>query len=708
VTSEPASLAPPVPESRPVALTAHGDERIDEWYWLSDREDPAVIAHLEAENGFTAAMTKGQAELRDRLYEEIVARIQETDLSVPTRRGPWWYYSRTVEGLQYPIHCRRPGSPDGSPAVPLAERPTDPSQIEGSEVVLLDENEAAGDGDFFAVGEFDVSPDHRLLAYSTNTDGSERYTLRFRDLSTGQDLDDVVEGTYYGLAWAADSLTVLYTKPDEAMRPYQLWRHRLGTAVVDDVCILTEQDERFFLSVGTTKDHKWLVVSFNSQVTGEVMVLRADDPEGEWLVIEPRRQGIEYHLEHHADRFLIVTNDGARNFRLMETPVSTPSRENWREVIAHDPDVRLEGIDVFVEHLALYERAQGSTRVRIIQARPGTWGDPVVLEMPEMVGTIWGGGNPEYGEHILRFGYTSLVTPQSVFDYDMATGERRLLKRQPVLGDYDPSEYRTERRWATGEDGAKVPVSIVYRSDLERDGSAPALLYGYGSYELSIDPSFSSIRLSLLERGFVFAIAHVRGGGEMGRGWYEDGKLLNKKHTFSDFVASARLLIEEGWTSPQKLAARGGSAGGLLMGAVANAAPDLFGAIVAEVPFVDCVTTILDETLPLTVIEWEEWGNPVVDEDVYWYMKSYAPYDNVADLPYPAILATGGLNDPRVGFWEPAKWVAKLRRHTTSARAVLLKTELGAGHHGPSGRYDTWRDEAFVLAFVLDALGVDK
>jgi oligopeptidase B len=466
-----------------------------------------------------------------------------------------------------------------------------------------------------------------------------------------------------------------------------------------------------------------VLIAVDSKVTSECHALPADDPEGEFTVLEPRRQGIEYSVEHdRADpaagrpgRFLIVTNDGAEDFRLMEAPDRSPGRGSWREVISPRHGVRLDSVDPFADHLVVYERERGETRVRIIDVVSGT---STSLEKPESPSTVWGGANPEYDSTLLRYEYTSLVTPPSVYDLDVETGESRLLKQQPVLGDFDPTRYRTERRWATADDGTEVPLSLVYRPDLVRapdpDAPAPCLLYGYGSYEVSIDPTFSSLRLSLLDRGFVFGIAHVRGGGEMGRAWYEEGKFAAKPTTFTDFVACARFLVEAGWTAPDRLVARGGSAGGLLMGAVANLAPELFRAIVAEVPFVDCLTTILDETLPLTVLEWEEWGNPVEDPEIYAVMKSYSPYDNVRAVDdrgrpvrYPDILATGGLSDPRVGFWEPAKWVAKLRDANPENR-VLLKTELGAGHGGPSGRYDAWRDEAFVYAFILEALGLTE
>ena len=693
--------------SRPVTLSHHGRDRVDEWYWLRDKDDPEVIGHLEAENAHTAAATERLSDLKESLYDEIVARIQETDLTVPTRKGGWWYYSRTVEGLQYAISCRKPAKAGEGEA--LSDRPTDADGLSGDEVVMLDQNALAEGHDYFALGNFEISPDGRLLAYATDTDGSERFTLRFRDLSTGADLDDRVEDTYYGLAWASDNATVFYTRPDDSMRPYQLWRHRIGTDPASDALVITEDDEHFFLGVDRTKDGALLLCQLESKVTTEYLMLDAGTPEDEWRVVEPRSQGVEYSVDHQSGRLLITTNSAdAVNFRLVEAPVATPGQAHWNEVVPHRPDVKLDGVEVFADWLVLHERAGGLQRLRVMPTPGGRGGDEsaaAAVEVPEEVCSVSGGSNPEYGATIFRFGYTSMITPNSVFDLDLGTGERRLLKQQPVLGGYDRTRYRTERRWAKADDGTEVPVSLVYPVDLTLDGSAPCLLYGYGSYEISIDPYFSPARLSLLERGFVFAIAHVRGGGEMGRPWYESGKMLHKRNTFTDFVAAARMLVAEGFTTPDRLAARGGSAGGLLMGAVANLASGQFRAIVAEVPFVDCLTTILDETLPLTVIEWEEWGNPVESAEVYDYMASYSPYDNVAGLAYPAILATAGLNDPRVSYWEPAKWVQRLRQRGTGQYPVLLKTEMGAGHQGPSGRYDAWRDEAFVLSFVIDALG---
>lgn len=700
-------------ERRPVTLEAHGDVRTDDWFWLRDKEDPAVIAHLEAENAYTDSTMASTVGLQEALFAEMVARIQETDLSVPVRKGPWLYFSRSVEGSSYGIHCRQP--------VPGHDS-DDPT-----EVILLDENTLAEGHDYFALGNFAVSPDHRWLVYSTDTTGGERYTMRFRDLSTGTESDESIDDTSYGAAWANDNATVFYVRVDEAMRPFQLWRHVIGTDPGTDVLVIEEPDDHFYLGVGRTKDDRYVLCGLDSKVTSEVRVLDADDPTGDFTVIEPRRQGVEYSIDHDRGdpaagrpaRFLVVTNDGAEDFRLMEAPEDSPGRDHWTEVIPGRAGVRLDAVDPFAQHLAVYEREGGETRMRVIEHATGR---STPVDQPESPSTVWGEANPEYDSTVLRYGYTSLATPRSVYDLDLVDGRLELLKRQPVLGGFDPARYRTERQWATAGDGTEVPISLVYRPDLVATGGAsagtgssggsPCLLYGYGSYEMSMDPTFSSLRLSLLDRGFIFAIAHIRGGGEMGRHWYEDGKFGAKANTFTDFVACARHLVDGGWTSPEQLVARGGSAGGLLMGAVANLAPDLFRAIVAEVPFVDCLTTILDETLPLTVLEWEEWGNPVEDAEIYGVMKSYSPYDNVAGIGpdgsrvrYPDILATAGLSDPRVGFWEPAKWVAKMRTANPENK-VLLKTEMGAGHGGPSGRYDAWKDEAFVYAFILDALGL--
>ena len=690
---------PPAAPRRPHEHVAHGDVRVDDWYWLrSDgRDDPEVLAHLEAENAFVADALGHTEQLQADLFQEIKARIKETDLSVPFRKGRSWFYSRTVEGQQYPILCR-------TGVEPPADLPDD-EPVPGEEV-LLDLNALAGDSDYFALGAYDLAPGQDLLLYSTDHDGSEKYTMRIRDLRTGDDLADVIPETTYGSAWAGDD-TVFYVRMDEAMRPHQVWRHQVGTDPSGDVLVYEDPDERFFVGVGLSRTERWVQISSGSKLTNEEHLVPADDPTREPVVVQPREHGIEYEVTHaptpEEDRFVILTNaDGAVNFKLVAAPVDRPGRDAWVDVVAHRPDVKLEGATSFAGHLVRYERREG---VRRIVVMPYDGAPERELDMPEEVYATGPATNAEFEATKLRFTYTSLVTPSTAFDEDLATGERTLLKQTEVLGGHDPGDYVSGRLWATAPDGVRVPISFVHREDVPRDGSAPCLLYGYGSYEASIDPGFSSLRLSLLDRGFVFAIAHVRGGGELGRPWYDDGKLLRKRNTFTDFVAAAEHLVGEGFTSADRLVARGGSAGGLLMGAVANDRPDLFAAVVAEVPFVDCLTTILDETLPLTVTEWEEWGNPVEDPEVYAYMKGYSPYDNVAARPYPAVLATAGLNDPRVSYWEPAKWVQALRASTTSGNPIYLKTEMGAGHQGPSGRYDAWKDEAFVYAFVLDALG---
>jgi oligopeptidase B len=670
---------PPLAPRRPTVVPRG---RVDDWYWLRDRTDPETIAYLKLENAYTTATTEHTAPLRQAVYEEIVGRIEETDESAPVPWGGHWYYHRTVAGLQYLIHCRRTGA------------------LDAAEQVVLDENLLAEGHDYLSVGSMALSPDHRLLAYAVDVDGGEVHRVRVRDLESGEDLPDVIERTYYGLAWASDNRTLLYTRPDEAMRPWQLWRHHLGTPPEADVCVLTEPDDRFFLSVARSKTGRLIVIALGSQVTSEVHLLDAAAPEGEPRVVEPRRQGIEYSVADHGDRLFITTNDGAENFRLMEAPLAAPGRASWREVIGGRDDVKLDGVDVFARHLAVFERSSGLRRIRVMDLPGGSLHE---VEQDEPVYGLWPGENPELDTDTLRFELSSPVTPRSTYDYDMRSRDRVLRKRVHVRG-HDPSRYRTERLWAAAADGVRVPISVVHRADLPRDGSAPCLLYGYGSYEIPIDPVFSSPLISLLDRGFVSAIAHVRGGGEMGRRWYEDGKLLRKRTTFTDFCSCAEHLVAEGYTAHSRLAARGASAGGLLVGAAVTMRPELFGAVVAEVPFVDVVTTMLDDTLPLTVIEREEWGDPRQDE-YYECMLSYSPYDNVRAREYPAMLVTGGLNDPRVGFWEPAKLVARMRALRTDPRPpLLLKMEMGAGHAGPSGRYERWRDEAFVYAFLIDTV----
>jgi oligopeptidase B len=708
-------LDPPAAPRRPTVLSSHGHERIDEWYWLREREDPAVREYLEAENAYTDAVLEPTRALRTTLFDEIKNRIQETDASAPSARGEHEYFSRTREGLEYRIHCRRPAGTRGLPD-PQAEAGTAPD-----EVVILDENALAAGHDFFALHELLLSPDQTRIAYGADDAGDEVLELRVRDLETGVDLADEISGAVDGLAWSADGRTLYYCRPDATLRPHEVWRHELGTPAESDVLVYSDPDERFFVSVGSTRTRAFIVISSDSKLTSEVHVIPADDPTAAPRVIEPRVEGIEYGVEHrrvgvHDDFYVITNADDSPNFKLMVTPVATPGRSSWREVIGHRDDVRIEGIDAFAGHLVLSERTAGLEQLRVIElgegaghSEDGSGPTQHLIEMPEEVYSVGLGANPEFETGTVRFVYTSLTTPVSDLAYDLATRTRTLVKRQTVLGGYDPDDYVTHRLWATASDGVQVPISLVARKDVEPGGGgAPCLLYGYGSYEASIDPAFSSLRLSLLERGLVFAVAHVRGGGELGRHWYEGGKLMHKRNTFTDFVACAQHLVDAGYTTPDLLAAEGRSAGGLLMGAVANLAPELFRAIVAGVPFVDVVSTMLDATIPLTVTEWEEWGNPVESAEAFDYMLSYSPYDNVTAREYPAILVTAGLNDPRVQYWEPAKWVAKLRTRATNGpdRPILLRTEMGAGHGGPSGRYDAWREEALVLGFILDQLGV--
>jgi len=712
VTTQPAAVAGAADSARPAPpavrrvrseRTHHGDTFIDDFAWLADKENPETIAYLEAENAYTEAMTAGQAELRGAIFGEIRARTQETDLSVPTRRGGWWYYARTEEGKQYQVYCRRAVRPDDA-GPPMT---TDGAPLDGEEV-LLDANELAGDGEFFSLGTYDVSPDGRLLAYSTDFVGNERFTLRVKDLVTGQTAPDEIPDTFHGGAWSRDGSAVFYVTVDAAWRPYRVWRHIIGTAAADDVIVFEEPDERFWVRVYLTRSHRYLVISAASKLTSEARLLDAGEPVGEFSVVMPRRHGVEYEVEHQlsadgTDRLLILHNDHAENFELAAAPLSDPSA--WTPVVAHRDDTRLLGVDAFAGHLVVYFRRDGLTGLRLV--RPD--GSEHEIEFGEPVYRVSPGLNLEYDSGTYRLSFVSMVTPDSVYDCDTATGGLTLLRRRPVLAlaggrDYDPADYEQHREWAAAADGAKIPISLVCRKGTPRDGTSPLVLYGYGSYEISMDPGFSIPRLSLLDRGFVYAIAHIRGGGEMGRRWYEDGKMLRKRNTFTDFVACARHVADEGWTSADRLVARGGSAGGLLMGAVANLAPDAFGGIVAQVPFVDALTTILNPSLPLTVTEWEEWGDPLHDPQIYAYMKSYTPYENVSGLSYPPILAVTSLNDTRVLYSEPAKWVAKLRADGKGG-PFLLKTEMVAGHGGRSGRYDAWHEEAMVLAWIADNAG---
>ncbi|HLZ96016.1 MAG TPA: S9 family peptidase [Candidatus Dormibacteraeota bacterium] len=672
-----------MPARRPALLQKHGDTRIDPYFWLRQRANPEVVAHLAAENEYADLVMAPTNGLQEKIYEEIVGRIQQTDVSPPIFFKGYWHYTRTVEGLDYEIHCRRKGSMDA------------PEEVE------LDCNLVAEGHEYFELGYVDRSPDENVLAYAIDFSGKELHQLRFRDLRTGQDLEDVLEDVYYGSAWAADSNTFFYVRPDGAMRPYQVWRHVLGTPEDEDGLVFQEDDERFEVSVELTKSERFVIISSTSQVTSESWFMPAEDPVSAPRLIEGRRHGIEYSVDHQGDGFVILTNDGARNFRLIAAPIDRPGRDAWTEIVPERKGVRLNATDVHVNHIVLGQRSDGLQRLEVLDRRSG---ELHVVEQPDSAYTAYAGSNPVYDSNVMRFFYTSLTAPWSAFDYDMDARERTLVKEQPVPGGYDRNDYVTERLWATSADGVRVPISLVHKRGVEQDGSNPAVLYGYGAYEIPSDPMFDAARLSILDRGFVYAIAHVRGGGELGRDWYEDGKFLNKTNTFEDFIACARELIARRYTNPNLLAIRGRSAGGLLVGTVINMQPELFACAVAQVPFVDTLTTMLDQSLPLTINEYEEWGNPN-DLDYYELMKSYSPYDNVRPAEYPAILATAGLNDPRVPYWEPAKWVAKLRTVAIGERPIILKTQMDAGHSGPSGRYESWREEAFVTAFIVSRVG---
>jgi oligopeptidase B len=701
----PEQITPPVARKAPTERTHHGDTFVDDYEWLRDKESPETLAHLEAENAYTEARTAHLADLRDAIFGEIKSRTKETDLSVPSRIGSYWYYGRSIEGKQYGVSCRCPvdGPDDWDPPKLDAE-----IDVPGEEV-LLDSNELAEGHEFFSLGAASVSPDGNLLAFSTDTVGDERYLLQVKDLRTGELLPDQVPNTVHGATWDLDATMLFYSTVDESWRPDKIWRHRLGTDVAEDVLVFHEPDERFWSSIGRTRSDKYLMIAVGSKTTTEYRVLEADDPTGEFRMVAPRRQGVEYNLEHAViageDCFLVLHNDGAENFALAKAPVDASTHEQWEPVLPHDPAIRLEDVDAFAGHLVVSQRSDGLTQLRIINLTGSGLGDDYLVEFEHPIYTVGASGNPEFTQPTVRLGYTTMATPPGVYDFDVTTRELTLLKETPVLGDFDPERYEQHREWATAPDGTRVPISIVCRVGLREQGPMPMVLYGYGSYEASIDPYFSIARLSLLDRGIGFAIAHVRGGGEMGRRWYDQGKMLQKKNTFTDFVACARHLADTGWTASDRLVAEGASAGGLLMGAVANLAPEAFTGIVANVAFVDALTSILDPSLPLTVIEWEEWGNPLEDPEVYAYMKSYTPYENVEAKQYPAILAETSLNDTRVLYVEPAKWIARLREVATGEKDFLLKTEMAAGHGGVSGRYNAWKDRAFSYAWIIDRLG---
>ena len=705
----------PVADRRPSIRSHHGDDFADPYEWLRDKENPDVIGYLEAENSWTAQQTSHLDSLTEEIFTDIKSRTKETDLSVPIftthgansaadqngDRRAWWYYTRTVEGFEYPIHCRVGATGPGTPP--------DPEHLIEGEQVLLDGNAEAEGHEFFSIGAFSVSPDGSKLAYSTDLTGAERYTVRVLDLDTGRLLGDVIENTSTGAAWAGNE-HLFYARADEAWRPYQVLRHTLGTEAAADPVVMEEPDERFWVSVDSSRDERWIVIGAGSKRTSEYSLIPAGSPTDAPRVIAGRREGLEYEVEVAGDRLLILHNANSKDFELAEAPLDATSPEQWRTVIPAAAGVRLLGAAAYSRHAVVSLRRDGLTGLQVLpRDSSGNFGTGSDLVFDEPLYTVDTAASPEFDTDRIRVVFTSLVTPASVFDYRLDTGESTLLKRtviqdHPVHGRYRSENYVQRREWAVATDGTRVPISLVHHKDLPLDGSAPGLIYGYGSYEICTDPAFQIARLSLLDRGFVYAIAHVRGGGELGRSWYDQGKTLTKKNTFTDFVACAEQLIAAGYTSADRLAARGGSAGGLVMGAVANLAPQMFRAIHAAVPFVDALTTILDPDLPLTVTEWEEWGDPLHDPEVYAYLKSYTPYENLQPVSYPAILATTSLNDTRVFYTEPAKWVAALR-HTArndTRRPILLKTEMVAGHGGVSGRYQSWKELAFEYAWLID------
>lgn len=680
----PRDTAPPAPPTaKRVAKTTeiHGDTLVDDYAWMRERDNPEVRAYLEAENAHTDAVLKPLEGFREALYKEMLARIKETDLSVPYKDGDYLYYSRTVEGLQYPIYCRKRGS------------------LDAAEEITLDVNALAEGKPFMSVGAYDVSEDGRLLAYSTDDTGFRQFTLVVKTLATGE-VSAPLSARVTSVAWANDHRTLFYTTEDETTkRSNKLFRHALAGA---PELVYEETDELYTLHAGKTRSRAYVFATSSSSTTSEVRCLSADAPAAPPRLLLARREGHEYYADHHGARFFIRTNDKGRNFRLVEAPAGAPGEANWREVLPHRDAVMLEDIDCFAAHLVISEREDGLPRLAVTELATGR---THAIEFPEPVYSAYPHANAEFDTAKFRFGYESFVTPRSVFEYDLAARTRTLLKQTEVLGGYDASRYASERIYAAAPDGTKIPVSIVFRKGAPRDGSAPLLLTGYGSYGFSIPIMFNSNRMSLLDRGMVFAVAHIRGGGEMGKIWHERGRLMEKKNTFTDFIAAAEHLVADRWTGRDRLVITGGSAGGLLMGAVVNQRPDLFRAVVAQVPFVDVMNTMLDATLPLTVGEYLEWGNPN-DKDAYAYMRSYSPYDNLAARHYPAMLVKTSWSDSQVMYWEAAKYVAKLRALLAGGGPILLKTNMDAGHGGASGRYDALREIAFDYAFILSQAGI--
>ena len=674
---------PPVAKIIPKDVTVHGDQRIDNYFWLREKQNPDVAAYLNAENAYADAVMHGTEAFQDSLYQELLGHIKQTDVQVPYREGGYWYYSRTEEGKQYPIHCRKAGS------------------LDGPEQVTLDVNKLAEGQKFMSLGALVVSDDASLLAYSTDNTGFRQYKLHVKDLRTGALVEDVAEKTG-SVAWAADNKTLFYTVEDHAKRHYRVYRHVLGSGKPDGL-VYEEQDERFNVGVHRTRSRKYILMEVGSHTTSEMRFLRSDQPTGEFKLINPRRQDHEYYVDDHGDQFLIRTNDQGRNFRLVTAPIGDPGEKNWKEVVPHRPAVMLSNVDVFKDFYVRVERENALPHLTLVDFKSGA---PHRIEFPEPVYSASPNNNREYDTKLYRYSYQSMVTPNSVFDYDVEKRTSKLLKQVEVPG-YDPTKYTTERLWATARDGTRIPISIVYRKDFQKNGTHPMFLTGYGSYGISIPVTFNSNALPLLDRGFSYAVAHIRGGGDMGKPWHDAGRMFNKRNTFTDFIDSAEYLIANQYTSKKNLVVQGGSAGGLLMGAITNLRPDLFRIVIAKVPFVDVLNTMLDASLPLTVGEYEEWGNPN-KPDEYKYIRSYSPYDNLEKKAYPTILVKTSFNDSQVMYHEPAKYVARLRTLKTDSNPLVLKTNMAAGHGGSSGRYDYLKEIAFDYAFVLSQMGLDK
>jgi oligopeptidase B len=687
------AMQAPDAEKIPKELVSHGDVRLDNYYWMKlsdaqknaskpDEQTQRVVSYLESENEYLKVSTAHTEGMQETLFNEIVGRIKQTDESVPYFKNGYWYYTRYEEGKEYPIYCRKE------------------SDMNAEEQIMLNVNDYGDIHEFVSVGGLSVSPDNRYLTYGLDTVSRRLYTIYIKDLSTGEMLPELINNTGAGAAWANDSKTFFYVQKElGTLRYYKIFRHKLGTNETEDVEVYHETDETFSTYVYRSKSDKYIILASDQTLSSEYRILDADDPEGEFQLFNKRQRDHEYYIEHYGNKFYVVTNWEAKNFRLMETPVSKTNQENWKEVIAHRSDVMLSGVEVFTNYIVVSERKNGLRHLRIINQDSQ---DEHYLDFGEEAYVAYVSTNPEFNTEVLRYGYQSMTTPNSTYDYNMRTRDRTLLKQQEVVGDFDPENYETKRLYVEARDGVEVPITMVYRKGMEKDGQNPLLLYGYGSYGSTIDPYFSSSRLSLLDRGFIFVTAHIRGSQINGRQWYEDGKMFKKKNTFNDFVDCADYLVDQRYTNPDLLFAQGGSAGGLLMGAIVNMRPELFRGVVAAVPFVDVITTMEDESIPLTTGEFDEWGNPGADLEQYEYIKSYSPYDNVYETAYPNMLVTTGFHDSQVQYWEPAKWVAKLRDYNTGDNRIYLYTEMESGHGGASGRFKQHRETAMIYAFMID------